>query len=87
MIGGVCVGLADYFDVDVALLRAGFIATSVTGGFGAALYLALWVLLDDATPALRPGDARAEPEVILRAEQPEASQALPILGASEFPMP
>lgn len=47
MVGGVCAGLADYFRLDPTLIRAAFIAASVVGWFGPALYVALWILLDD----------------------------------------
>ena len=45
---GVCAGLGDYFSVDATLVRAIFIAASVVGGFAPALYVVLWILLDDA---------------------------------------
>lgn len=45
---GVCAGLGDYFGVDATLIRAVFIAASVVGGFGPALYVVLWILLDAA---------------------------------------
>jgi phage shock protein C len=50
MIGGVCAGLASYFDVDTTLVRAVFVAATLMSGFGAVLYLLLWLMLD-ATPA------------------------------------
>jgi phage shock protein C len=46
MLGGVCGGVAEYFDVDANLVRAGaVIAAFVTGGTAALVYLALWMLL------------------------------------------
>ncbi len=48
IVGGVCAGLGDYFDVDITLVRALFIAASAVGGFGPALYIALWLMLDDS---------------------------------------
>lgn len=50
MVAGVCAGLADYYDTDPTLVRAVFIAASLVGGFGPALYIVLWILLDDADP-------------------------------------
>lgn len=47
MVGGVCAGLGDYFKVDTTLIRAVFIAASVVGVFGPALYVVLWILLED----------------------------------------
>lgn len=48
MIGGVCAGLARYFELDVSIVRALFIATTIFGGFGVAVYVALWVLVEPA---------------------------------------
>ena len=46
MIGGVCGGVADYFDVDANLVRVGaVIAAFVTGGTAILLYLALWMIM------------------------------------------
>lgn len=48
MLAGVCGGLADYFDVDVNLVRAGVVlAAFVTGGTAVLVYLALWMLLPE----------------------------------------
>lgn len=45
VIGGVCSGLADYFSVDVVLVRAIFAASFLFAGAGAGLYLILWLLM------------------------------------------
>ncbi|HUY43314.1 MAG TPA: PspC domain-containing protein [Acidimicrobiales bacterium] len=45
LVGGVAKGLADRYDLDVKLIRLGFVLTTVLWGFGLALYLALWVVL------------------------------------------
>ena len=51
MIGGVCGGLADYFGVDVALVRLGFVlAELLTAGAGGILvYVVLWALMPEET--------------------------------------
>ena len=46
-IAGVCGGLADYFDVDVTLIRLAFVLFSLLGGPGLLLYIALWIVLDE----------------------------------------
>ncbi|MGI9615017.1 MAG: PspC domain-containing protein [Acidimicrobiales bacterium] len=51
MIGGVCAGMADRFDLDVALVRAAFVGMTVFSGFGLVAYVALWYLLDPPEPA------------------------------------
>lgn len=47
MIGGVCSGLARYFDVDPLIVRLVFVLGTLIG-FGSLLivYLAIWVLAD-----------------------------------------
>ena len=45
MIGGVCGGIADFFDVDSSLVRLIFILITVFGGSGVLLYLILWVII------------------------------------------
>lgn len=53
MAGGVCAGLAAYFDIDPVLVRATFVAGTVLSGFSVVLYAVLWLALDDAAePAL-----------------------------------
>ena len=50
MIGGVCAGLASYFDIDTTLVRALFVASTLLSGFGLLLYVVLWVLLGSTPP-------------------------------------
>ena len=45
VIGGVCSGLADYFEIDVALIRAIFAASFFFAGVGGGLYLILWLFI------------------------------------------
>jgi phage shock protein C len=61
-IAGVCAGLADYFDVDVILVRAMWVVLSVVPGAivgGVIAYLAAWVVMPEATePASVPAGRR-----------------------------
>ena len=45
VIGGVCSGLADYFNIDVVLVRIIFAASFLFAGVGLGLYLLLWILV------------------------------------------
>jgi len=45
MIAGVCGGLAEYFGIDVTLIRVIFVVLALMAGPGLLLYLALWVIL------------------------------------------
>jgi phage shock protein C len=54
MLGGVCGGLAEYFNIDVTLVRVLFVAFAVlTGGIGALIYLVLWIVLPESGGDLR----------------------------------
>ena len=51
-IGGVCSGLAAYFDIDVTLVRIIFFALLLGASFGFWLYLIIWIVAPKAvTPA------------------------------------
>jgi phage shock protein PspC (stress-responsive transcriptional regulator) len=45
MIGGVCAGLAEYFNIDVTLVRVLFFATLILKGGGLVIYIILWICL------------------------------------------
>jgi phage shock protein PspC (stress-responsive transcriptional regulator) len=64
-LGGVCAGLAAYFDIDVTIIRIVFLALLIGGGFGFWLYLIFWIVAPKAlTPAqkceMRGWEANAE---------------------------
>lgn len=45
MLAGVCSGLADYFELDVTLVRIAFIVAVMAGLSGIFAYLILWVVV------------------------------------------
>jgi phage shock protein PspC (stress-responsive transcriptional regulator) len=47
LVAGVCVGLADYFGVDVNLVRLGFGVFTVFWGLGALIYALAWLVLPE----------------------------------------
>jgi phage shock protein C len=51
MIGGVCGGLAEYFDVDPTIVRVLWVAITLLGGAGILAYLILWVIVPQQPPA------------------------------------
>jgi phage shock protein C len=53
-LAGVCGGLAEYFNVDVTLVRILFVVLAVCGGAGLLLYLAMWILVPDRSEAQPP---------------------------------
>jgi len=44
VIGGVCAGIADYFDIDVAWVRLAFVLAIFAHGFGILAYVVAWIV-------------------------------------------
>jgi len=51
MIGGVCMGLSEYFDIDPVILRVLF-AVALFLGMGFLLYIILWIIVPKAPKTL-----------------------------------
>jgi phage shock protein PspC (stress-responsive transcriptional regulator) len=81
MLGGVAAGLANYFKIDVTLVRAGFvILTFLSAGWGALIYLAMWLLI----PA--PGTTATEPGQIVQENINDMGNRFrSLVGASQGP--
>ena len=47
-VGGVCGGLADYFQIDATLLRLVWAISILVFGTGLLVYLIAWAILPDA---------------------------------------
>lgn len=47
MLGGVCGGLAEFFEVDSNLVRLAFLLLALFTGTGVVLYLLLWLILPE----------------------------------------
>ena len=45
VLAGVCGGLAEYFNLDVTLIRVLFVLLAVLGGAGLVLYVAMWIIV------------------------------------------
>lgn len=45
VVGGVCAGLAEYFGIDVTIIRLVFLVTLILKGGGGLLYIVLWIVL------------------------------------------
>ena len=48
VIAGVCSGLADYFGIDVTLMRVLFVVLLLAGCFGFLIYFILWIVMPKA---------------------------------------
>jgi len=45
MLGGVCGGIAEYFNVDSTLVRLGWVLFALTGGAGIPAYIIAWIII------------------------------------------
>ena len=46
-IAGVCAGFAEYFDIDVALVRVVWLLTALFTGMGFIAYLVAWIIMPE----------------------------------------
>ena|SRR5215510_15905319 len=46
-IAGVCAGIAEYFDLDVALIRIAWVLCAICGGLGLIAYVVAWVVIPE----------------------------------------
>jgi phage shock protein C len=44
-VAGVCGGLAEYFSLDLTLIRVLFVLLAVLGGSGLVIYIAMWIIV------------------------------------------
>jgi len=60
VVAGVAGGLAAYFNIDPTFVRLAFVVLALLNGFGALLYLVLWLIVpnDSALVDVGPADAR-----------------------------
>ena len=47
VIAGVCAGMADYFNIDIALMRVLFVVAAMCGSFGFWMYVILWIVVPE----------------------------------------
>ena len=52
-LGGVCAGLADYFDVDTTLVRVLWLLATLFPGPNILVYIVLWIVLPQAPTGVR----------------------------------
>ena len=50
-VGGVCGGLAQYFNLDATLIRILFVVLAVLGGSGLLIYVLLWIIVPNEPSA------------------------------------
>jgi phage shock protein C len=53
VIAGVCAGLARYFNIDPTIVRLVFVLAVFLGGVSPLVYVLLWIVIPEGTPAAR----------------------------------
>lgn len=81
MIGGVCAGIADYFDVDPTWLRLLAVLLIFASGFGLVAYIVAWIVIPRGALVESTGGN----SVIAPANQPPGRQDTPSRGVGFFP--
>lgn len=64
MIGGVCGGLGEYFNIDPTLVRLAFVLGSLAGGPGILLYLIMLIVVPEESLVSQPTTPSLEQESI-----------------------
>jgi len=49
-IAGVCAGFAQYFDIDVTIVRVVWLLVALFGGGGVLAYIIAWIIMPEAAP-------------------------------------
>ena len=60
VIAGVCGGLSEYFNIDIALMRVLFVVSAICGSFGFWMYIILWIVLPEERIIEQSYDGRDE---------------------------
>lgn len=71
VLGGVCSGLAKYFNIDVALLRVLFVVALLFASFGFWLYIILWIIIPQS--GQQPDFSSQQPEPTVNAQSPKTA--------------
>jgi phage shock protein C len=64
LVGGVCGGISNYFDVDPVLIRLIFLALLLIGGYTVLAYIIAWIII--------PNEPKLEPKKEIKVEKVKA---------------
>jgi phage shock protein PspC (stress-responsive transcriptional regulator) len=62
MIGGVCAGIAEYFDTDPSLIRLALVLLFFAGGVGILAYIVAWIIVPQKPLITTTASAETTPE-------------------------
>jgi len=61
MLGGVCAGMAAYWDLEMWIVRFLFIVITMAGGIGVLIYLILWIVIPEARTTAQKMEMKGRP--------------------------
>jgi len=61
MLAGVCAGVAEYFSIDVTLVRIGFVLVALAGGSGLLAYLLAAIIMPEKWQVAKTGGVKHAP--------------------------
>lgn len=61
-IAGVCAGFAEYFDIDVTIVRVVWLIVALFGGGGILAYIIAWIIMPEESEALAVTDPTTAPQ-------------------------
>ena len=64
LLGGVCAGLAAWFNINMWIIRFIFVLLACGGGFGVLIYIVLWILLPEAKTTSQKIEMHGKPVTI-----------------------
>jgi phage shock protein PspC (stress-responsive transcriptional regulator) len=60
VLGGVCAGLADYFNIDVSLIRLAMVLLALADGLGILFYILAWIVVPEEDGEEKKEEGKAE---------------------------
>ena len=68
MVGGICGGLAEYFDIDPTLVRLGTVLLVLAGGYAILAYVIIWIVVPQKPLETALAEGEKEPSAKIEAE-------------------
>jgi len=68
VLGGVCAGLADYFNIDVSLIRLAMVLLALADGLGILFYILAWIVVPEEDGEEKKEEGRVEEQSSLNVQ-------------------
>lgn len=82
ILAGVCGGIAEYFDIEPAIIRLVVVLFALAGGAGVVAYIAAWIIIPE-DPEFKKNDVKMNTKVEIKKDK-DSEEGLNIQGKSAF---